>query len=66
MILVRDNLRKDNRGALQLNWTFPIWETTDVRGYVQYFTGYGESMIDYNASTNRFSIGFIMSESNFD
>ncbi|MCP3675542.1 MAG: phospholipase A [Gammaproteobacteria bacterium] len=65
-VMLRDNLRKENRGAAQLNWTFPIWETTDVRGYIQYFKGYGESMIDYNASTNRFSIGFIMWESNFE
>ncbi len=60
--MIRNNLRSGNRGALQLDWTFPVWDLTDVRGYVQYFTGYGESMIDYNATSNRFSIGFIMSE----
>jgi len=61
--MIRNNLRSNNKGALQLDWTFPIWDLTDVRGYVQYFNGYGESLIDYNASSNRFSIGFIMSES---
>jgi len=60
--MIRNNLRADNKGALQLDWIFPIWDLTDVRGYVQYFNGYGESMIDYNTSTNRLSIGFIMSE----
>jgi len=60
--MVRNNLRSDNKGAVQLDWTFPIWDLTDVRGYIQYFNGYGESMIDYNAVSNRLSIGFIMSE----
>jgi len=60
--MVRNNLRSDNKGAIQLDWTFPIWDLTDVRGYIQYFNGYGESMIDYDAVSNRLSIGFIMSE----
>ncbi len=60
--MVRNNLRSDNKGAIQFDWTFPIWDLTDVRGYIQYFNGYGESMIDYNAVSNRLSIGFIMSE----
>ena len=53
--MVRDNLQSENnRGALQLNWSFPL--SKNVRGYVQWFNGYGESLIDYNASSN--SLGF--------
>jgi phospholipase A1 len=54
-LLIRNNFRSDNRGAVQLGWTFPI--TRHLRGYVEYFNGYGESLIYFNQHTQRLGIG---------
>lgn len=54
-VMVRNNLDfGENYGAIQLGWSFPL--SNNLRGYVQWFNGYGESLIDYNAHSN--SIGF--------
>ncbi|NLK67396.1 MAG: phospholipase A [Campylobacteraceae bacterium] len=55
--LLRNNLRFDseNRGALELNWYFPLFK--DTYGFVQYFTGYGESLEDYNRHVDKGMIG---------
>ena len=60
-ITIRNNLEKDtNRGAVQLGYSFPFNDR--VKGYVQYFNGYGESLIDYNRFQERISIGFKLSD----
>lgn len=58
--LIRDNLRGDNKGALELGLSFPLWGR--VRGYTQYFNGYGESLIDYNHRVERIGIGFLITD----
>lgn len=54
----RHNLKSDGKGALELGWSRRIGGREDVRWYLQYFNGYGESLIDYNRKTERIGLGF--------
>lgn len=60
-MLVRNNMRsEDNKGAVQFDWTFPLWEQ-NLFGYIQVYSGYAESLIDYDKRTNRIGVGFALS-----
>jgi phospholipase A1 len=60
-VMLRNNLRSENLGAVQLDWSFPLPLIGDKLSiYVQYFNGYGESLLDYNKSVNRISAGFML------
>jgi phospholipase A1/A2 len=45
-VTVRTNLRDMHGGSVLVEWAFPL--CAKLRGYVQLFSGYGESLIDYN------------------
>lgn len=54
-LMVRGNPGKGNYGS-QLDYSIPLFGK--VRGHLQYYYGYGESLIDYDDRSNRISLGF--------
>ena len=56
-VLARHTLRGGDRsrGSLQLDYAFPV--ASYLKGYVQLFTGYGASLIDYNHRQTRIGVG---------
>jgi phospholipase A1 len=46
----RSTLRGGNRGATSLEWTYPVFrdQPNGLRWYAQLFSGYGETLSDYN------------------
>lgn len=61
-LLVRNNLRLgDNKGALELGYSFPIGHSR-LKGYVKYFNGFGESLIDYNYRIQSLGVGILFSD----
>jgi phospholipase A1 len=62
-VMSRNNLESGfDRGAFELGWSFPLWTYPYVKGYIQYFRGYGESLIDYNQHVNRIGIGISLTD----
>ncbi|GAB3540590.1 phospholipase A [Noviherbaspirillum agri] len=57
-LLSRYNFSTD-KGAAQLGWAIPL--TKHVKGYVQLFSGYGHSLIDYNHAQNTLGLGVLVS-----
>lgn len=58
---LRNNLRTDdNKTSVQLGYSFPLGGT--LKGYIQYYNGYGESLIDYNERIHRIGFGFMIND----
>jgi phospholipase A1 len=56
-LLARRNI-STGHGALQAGWAFPV--AANLNGYVQVFSGYGQSLIDYNYSQKSIGAGFLV------
>lgn len=61
-LTIRNTLHGDGRGSFQFDWTIPISEKEGLRFYIQYFKGYGETLIDYNHKRERFGIGLMLAD----
>jgi phospholipase A1/A2 len=48
-------------GAGELDWTYPVARRSSTYWYVKLFSGYGESLIDYNHYVNKFAVGLSFS-----
>lgn len=61
-LMARHSLRggSRSRGALQFDWGFPLTRT--LRGHLQIFDGYGESLIDYNHRSFTLGLGVSLLE----
>ncbi|EMP54089.1 phospholipase A(1) [Marinobacter santoriniensis NKSG1] len=56
-----NNLRsEDNRTSVEFGYSFPMGDT--IKGFFQYYNGYGESLIDYNHRIQRFGIGIMLND----
>jgi phospholipase A1 len=54
---LRHSLRSGSRsrGSAQLEWVFPLSEA--LHGYLQVFSGQGESLVDYNVRQTKLGLG---------
>lgn len=59
-IMLRNNFHNPNYGAVEIDWSFPM--SRRAKWFIQYFNGYGESLIDYNAPVNRIGIGVALTD----
>ncbi len=65
-LALRNNLEFNdkNKGSAEFNWTFPLPRllySTNTYGLFQLFSGYGNSLIDYDRETNRIGLGIALS-----
>lgn len=57
--MLRHTLNSDNRGALQIDYDFPMSGKLNLTAHL--FSGYGENLINYNKKVQRIGIGFRLS-----
>lgn len=49
------------KGAFEQTFSYPVYKRENIFWYVKFFTGYGESLIDYNTDITKSSIGLSFS-----
>lgn len=61
-MMLRRSLSASGKGAVQLDYSRPTGFSPKLRWHVQYFDGYGESLLDYQLRTRRFGIGVMLND----
>jgi phospholipase A1/A2 len=62
-LVARNNLRAShNRGSVEAQWSFPVVGLRTLRLYTKLFSGYGETLIDYNFRQTTWSLGFLLTD----
>lgn len=62
-LMSRNNLESGfSSGATEVGWSFPLLRYPFLKGYIQYFTGYGESLIDYDKYVHKIAVGVLLTD----
>jgi phospholipase A1 len=62
-VMSRNNLESGfDKGAVEATWSFPLGNYEYLKGYIQGFTGYGQSLIDYDSKETSIGIGFAVTD----
>ena len=62
-VMSRNNLESGfKKGAVEATWSFPLWHYKYLKGYVQGFTGYSHSLIDYDSNETTIGIGVAVTD----
>ncbi len=56
----RNSYIPNEYGSMQFDYTYPL--TRRIKGYVQLFRGYGDSLIDMDRHTNKISFGIVLAD----
>jgi phospholipase A1/A2 len=61
-LTLRRSTRTDGKGAIQLDWSRPTGYAPELRWTAQLFSGYGDSLIDYNVKVQRIGVGIMLND----
>ena len=59
-VSLKNNLRENNRSGLEISWSTPL--QNQLKMFVQFYSGYGESLIDMENYSNRIGVGIALSD----
>ncbi len=62
-MMSRNNLESGfEKGSVELSWSIPLGDWPYLKGYVQYFTGYGRDLVDYKQYSNTIGVGISLTD----